>query len=45
MEEKKESIFTVSITGRNTNFEVPINSLADFGDLDNILKILKRKLG
>jgi hypothetical protein len=44
-ESKRESVFIVSITGRNTNFEVPINSLADFEDLEGILDILKKKLG
>ena len=41
---KKESKFLVSITGENTNFECPINSLADFEDLENILKTLKKKI-
>ncbi len=44
-ESKRESRFVVSITGKNTNFEVPINSLADFEDLEGILDILKKKLG
>jgi len=43
-EEKRESLFLVSITGRNINFEVPINSLDDFKNLDDILKTLKKKL-
>jgi hypothetical protein len=43
-EEKKESLFLVSITGRNINFEVPINSLDDFRNLDDILKKLKKKI-
>lgn len=43
-ENKKESIFLISITGSNTNFEVPINNMEDFKDLDNILRILKKKL-
>jgi hypothetical protein len=42
--EKKKGIYTVSITGNNTNFEVPINNMADFEDLYEILKILKKKL-
>jgi hypothetical protein len=42
--EKKRSVYLVSITGSNTNFEVPISSVNDFEDLENILKILKKKL-
>ena len=41
---KKESKYIVSITGDNTNFECPINGLSDFDDVDNILKILKKKI-
>lgn len=41
---KKTSVYLVSITGSNTNFEVPINSVADFEDLEGILDILKKKL-
>jgi hypothetical protein len=43
-EEKKESLFLVSITGKNIHFEVPVNSLSDFEDVENILKKLKKKL-
>jgi len=43
-ENKKESRYVVSITGKNTHFEVPINNMSDFENLDNILKILKKKL-
>jgi hypothetical protein len=43
-EKKKESKYLVSITGSNTNFEVPISTLADFEDLQGILDILKKKL-
>lgn len=43
-EEKKESLFLVSITGKNIHFEVPVNSLGDFENMDNILKTLKKKL-
>ncbi len=42
--EKRESRYLVSITGSNTNFEVPINSMEDFKDLEGILDILKKKL-
>jgi len=42
--ERKNSVYVVSITGSNTNFEVPINTLADFKDLEGILDILKKKL-
>jgi hypothetical protein len=42
--EKKEARYTILITGRNTHFEVPINNIKDFEDLENILKILKKKL-
>ncbi|MFA5070771.1 MAG: hypothetical protein WC511_00175 [Candidatus Pacearchaeota archaeon] len=44
MEEKKEARYTVLITGKNTHFEVPINEFKDFENLDEILKILKKKL-
>ncbi len=43
-EKKRESIFVISITGKNTHFEVPINSMEDFERVDEILKVLKRKL-
>ncbi len=42
--EKKESRFTVSITGPNTNFEVPVCDMKDFENLQGILDILKKKL-
>jgi hypothetical protein len=42
--EKKNSIYVVSITGSNTNFEVPISDMKDFDDLEGILEILKKKL-
>ena len=42
--EKRESVYLVSITGKNTHFEVPINNMADFRDLEGILDILKKKL-
>jgi hypothetical protein len=42
--EKKMSRYVVSITGSNTNFEVPISDMSDFNDLDEILRILKKKL-
>ena len=43
-ENKRDNIFTISITGSNANFEVPINSMDDFRNLDDILRILKKKL-
>lgn len=43
-EEKKKSLFLISITGKNIHFEVPINTLKDFEDVDNIMKTLKKKL-
>lgn len=43
-ENKKESRYCISIIGKNTHFEVPINSLEDFERVDEILKILKRKI-
>lgn len=43
-EEKKDSKFIVSIIGNNIHFEVPINNLNDFENLDEILRILKKKL-
>jgi hypothetical protein len=42
--EKRESRYVVSITGRNTNFEVPISTMNDFEDLERILRILKKKI-
>ena len=42
--EKKISKYIVSITGSNTNFEVPICDASDFKDLEGILDILKKKL-
>jgi hypothetical protein len=42
--QEKESKFVISIIGKNIHFEVPINSLNDFENLDEILKILKKKL-
>jgi len=44
MEEKKESLFIVSILGKGIHFEVPVNSLDDFKNLDDILKKLKKRL-
>jgi hypothetical protein len=43
-EEKRESLFLVSIIGRNINFEVPVNSMNDFENVENILRTLKKKL-
>ena len=43
-EVKKEARYTVLITGKNTHFEVPIDEAKDFENLENILKILKKKL-
>ena len=43
-EEKKTSRYFITIIGSNTHFEVPINNLNDFEDLERILKILKKKL-
>jgi len=42
--EKRNSVYIVSIKGNNTNFEVPISTMADFKDLEGILDILKKKL-
>jgi len=42
--ERKNSVYVVSITGSNTNFEVPISNVDDFEDLEGILDILKKKL-
>ena len=48
LEEKKEgkkpNRYLITITGSNTHFEVPINNLGDFDDLEKLLKILKKKL-
>lgn len=43
-EKKKNSRYLVSITGENTHFECPIDSLDDFKNLNNILKTLKKRL-
>lgn len=43
-EEKKDNRYLVLITGKNIHFEVPINNITDFSDLESILKILKKKL-
>ncbi|VVB83889.1 Uncharacterised protein [uncultured archaeon] len=42
--EKRDSRYLVSITGANTHFECPINTLSDFEDLENILRIMKKKI-
>ncbi len=42
--EKKNNVYVVSITGSNTNFEVPITDISDFENLQGILDILKKKL-
>jgi hypothetical protein len=44
MVEKKEHRYIVSITGSNTNFECPIDSISDFEDLENILKTIKKRI-
>jgi len=36
--------YTVSIIGSGANFEVPINELKDFENLEEILRILKKKM-
>ncbi len=43
MEAKKEGKYIVSIKGSNTNFEVPITTIGDFDDVDEILRVLKKK--
>jgi hypothetical protein len=43
-EDKKTYRYLITITGSNTHFEVPINNLNDFEDLEKLLKILKKKL-
>ena len=43
-EEKRESLFMVSITGKDIHFEVPVNSIDDFENIDNILRTLKKRL-
>ncbi len=43
-ENKKESRYLVTITGKNTHFEVPINNPDDFENLENILKSIKKKI-
>jgi len=44
VEEKRESRYKVLITGKNTHFEFSINEFKDFENLDDILKILKKKI-
>jgi hypothetical protein len=43
-ENKRGSRYLVSISGSNTHFECPINTMADFDELEEILRILKKKL-
>ena len=40
MTEKKEARYLVKITGKGTNFEIPIEAVDDFENLEKILKIL-----
>jgi hypothetical protein len=42
--EEKEARYKIFITGKNTHFEFSINEFKDFENLDDILKILKKKL-
>lgn len=42
--EEKEAKYKIFINGKNTIFEFSINELKDFENLDDILKILKKKL-
>ena len=44
MTEKKECKFLITVTGKDIHFEVPINKSDDLIDIENILKILKKKL-
>jgi hypothetical protein len=44
MVEKKEHRYIVSISGSNTNFECPIDTISDFEDLENILKTIKKRI-
>jgi hypothetical protein len=44
MTEKKEHRYVVSISGSNTNFECPIDTISDFEDLENILKTIKKRI-
>lgn len=43
-ETKKESRYLVTITGNNTDFACPINTLSDFENLEEILRTIKRKV-
>jgi hypothetical protein len=42
--ERKEARYKILITGDNTHFEFSINKADDFENLDDILKMLKKKL-
>jgi dissimilatory sulfite reductase (desulfoviridin) alpha/beta subunit len=44
MEEKKEVKYNILITGKGTHFEIPVNQIEDLENLDEILKVLKKKL-
>ncbi len=42
--EQKEDKYHILITGKNIHFEIPVNNLSDFNDLQNLLELLKKKL-
>jgi hypothetical protein len=42
--ENKKSRYLVTITGNNTDFACPINTLSDFENLDEILRAIKKKI-
>ena len=47
MEEKKDnkkSKYIITITGSNTDFVFPINTISDFKNLEQVLKTIKKKL-
>jgi len=39
-----ENKYIISILGKNTNFEFPVNQLSDIADVEIILNIIKKKL-
>lgn len=43
-ENKKQSRYLVTITGNNTDFACPINTLSDFENLEEILRMIKKKV-
>ncbi len=41
---KKQNRYLVTITGNNTDFACPINTIDDFENLEDILRAIKKKV-